>query len=530
MAQILFPVFIVVEDSKNMTTFGETRELRRKIAQESWFWESSFKVIAKHMLVMQFGISGVWEKPDEEIVYICEQKIQENGSYTSSSDANLGPDDVFKKFCESNLRLTKEPRSALLELYLEASKDLKNLSENLKRIENYRKLNKSSYEGEFADAYKEANDKKIKDIVSFLESDEIKKCALQRVFENRTYLSDICGYPNYKLSINIAALDITNFSILSNKVNFFPLGSTGKIQELKSLCKSASESNDEEPKLHLTQELEDIIREYGVVEKISEKIEQNHYLRNRSEIIREALSAFENKKYLVFLSLTPLQIEGIFGDFCEISGIGKPAESLTKTIDYITSEGKQGLTGISLFEEWGYFRYKFPVTRNEVAHGLMTDVNFKKQFFSNIDKKLYSCYLMLDLYDVCEMVSNDELALNRVSRCLEDIESITDTDVDQESLELDTERTKGDLFLSRLFFKKIKQKTQDSIIKNMRKNMSELVKGFENQIENYFKDEEILDYLRFSEYLENLIESCKECEGDDVILLSAIETIAHGPT
>ena len=136
---------------------------------------------------------------------------------------------------------------------------------------------------------------------------------------------------------------------------------------------------------------------------------------------------------------------------------------------------------------------------------------------------------MLDLYDVCEMVSNDELALNRVSRCLEDIESITDTDVDQESLELDTERTKGDLFLSRLFFKKIKQKTQDSIIKNMRKNMSELVKGFENQIENYFKDEEILDYLRFSEYLENLIESCKECEGDDVILLSAIETIAHGP-
>ena len=233
-------------------------------------------------------------------MYICEQKIQENGSYTSSSDANLGPDDVFKKFCESNLRLTKEPRSALLELYLEASKDLKNLSENLKRIENYRKLNKSSYEGEFADAYKEANDKKIKDIVSFLESDEIKKCALQRVFENRTYLSDICGYPNYKLSINIAALDITNFSILSNKVNFFPLGSTGKIQELKSLCKSASESNDEEPKLHLTQELEDIIREYGVVEKISEKIEQNHYLRNRSEIIREALSAFENKKYLVF--------------------------------------------------------------------------------------------------------------------------------------------------------------------------------------------------------------------------------------
>ena len=62
MAQILFPVFIVVEDSKNMTTFGETRELRRKIAQESWFWESSFKVIAKHMLVMQFGISGCMGK------------------------------------------------------------------------------------------------------------------------------------------------------------------------------------------------------------------------------------------------------------------------------------------------------------------------------------------------------------------------------------------------------------------------------------------------------------------------------------
>ncbi len=144
------------------------------------------------------------------------------------------------------------------------------------------------------------------------------------------------------------------------------------------------------------------VKEYIIENKIAEKIHElvlsNHRLTFRKQILEEALTAYNTSKYL-FCSVIPLQVEGIFYDYCLELGIPEESiksVSLSEKLDLITKNNPQ-------YSNFEYYTFRFPLMRNKVAHGKLIEENIEH----------LADYLMLDLYDVCSMMNSFALPVNQ---------------------------------------------------------------------------------------------------------------------
>lgn len=112
----------------------------------------------------------------------------------------------------------------------------------------------------------------------------------------------------------------------------------------------------------------------------------------------------------MFLNLIVLQIEGIFYDCCLDFNISE--ERLKKAA---IGEKLDNLISLDKFLfNFEYFKFKFPVFRNKVAHG---------KLFSSEESSNLSSLILLDLHYVCEYITTADTPINILVKILKEIDT-----------------------------------------------------------------------------------------------------------
>ena len=118
------------------------------------------------------------------------------------------------------------------------------------------------------------------------------------------------------------------------------------------------------------------------------------------------LRHFETKDYISFVSMAPLQIEGIFADICREIGVSESQLDISSLNDKLQHiDGK--MQSFLFFE---YYSFKFPVLRNLVAHGGLVDGELEDT----------AIHLMLDLLPVSELAISEDLPIANALNVLEE--------------------------------------------------------------------------------------------------------------
>lgn len=142
------------------------------------------------------------------------------------------------------------------------------------------------------------------------------------------------------------------------------------------------------------------IRSRKVTDRIRDGLHAHHRLAARAAILEAALEAHEEQHFAVFCNLAPIQVEGLLGDYA--AEIGVPHGSLrfaplAAKLDHIRATDR-------VFGDFEYFRFRFPVIRNQVAHGRFEVDN--EEEVANL--------LLLDLADLCRRLQDDDLPANEL--------------------------------------------------------------------------------------------------------------------
>jgi hypothetical protein len=196
--------------------------------------------------------------------------------------------------------------------------------------------------------------------------------------------------------------DVRSLDEYSNKFMDLPVSS---YREFVKECKISPEKFKE----YATAYINGIPGELpSVQEKLADLVERSHILFIRKQVIETMLRHFANKDYISFVSMAPLQIEGIFADICRGIGISESQLDISSLNDKLQHIDER-MRSFFFFE---YYSFKFPVLRNLVAHGGLVDGELEDT----------AIHLMLDLLPVCELTISEELpimhALEVLTACL----------------------------------------------------------------------------------------------------------------
>lgn len=134
----------------------------------------------------------------------------------------------------------------------------------------------------------------------------------------------------------------------------------------------------------------------SVSEKILALVKKSHILASRRQVIFTMLRHFNAKDYISFVSMAPLQIEGIFADICREIGVSEVKLDISSLNDKLMHIEK-----IRSFYFFEYYSFKFPVLRNLVAHGGLIDGDLEDT----------AIHLMLDLLPVCVLTTSNDLPI-----------------------------------------------------------------------------------------------------------------------
>jgi hypothetical protein len=316
----------------------------------------------------------------------------------------------FYTFICEMMGINKDPRLCLLELYKDAAEDLREIEERINKYQQEIKKNSQhsdtdendSYEDSIMKHYIQVNENAKNEIIKFITTESIKSTAIS---EARYYgiLPKQDYYNTYtyreKQRYLLSRYDKDKLSEIANK---FLYATSEQMKKLEVLYKTGNSKFYEYAHQY--------IREKNIITEIKEYIERNHFLNARANILVPILDYYEHNNLLLFLNLAPLQIEGIFHDYC--LGLGISEKSLQKAsigekLDQIVKENPN----LCDFE---YFKFIFPKTRNRVAHG---------KLFSPKEENQISCLLLLDLHDVCSRITSEDIPINLMVNILKEIKS-----------------------------------------------------------------------------------------------------------
>lgn len=154
-----------------------------------------------------------------------------------------------------------------------------------------------------------------------------------------------------------------------------------RAEELIELCKQRREkilSSDQWISLKngnqqcYIQELKKCVTEYQVVDYIKQKIDSMYCLQNRKQILHTIIDLFENQKYLLFMNLVVIQIEGLFNDMFLDANIQNRLDGQFDLFekDDLRRKLDKNSTIMEIEEAVLYFKFYFNnLIRNKVAHG-----------------------------------------------------------------------------------------------------------------------------------------------------------------
>jgi hypothetical protein len=380
-------------------------QIREELYNQDFLYSSTFQVIGKRFLSYFYG---------KDIYSMSFENIKDK--FINETDVEIinipREEQAFFQFiCYEYLNLEKEPYQCLIKIYEDVSNDLRKICLNIdkckKEAEDIRKIENKS-KGEFIseedkykllmlDFYIERNLNAKEEILIFLTSNDIKTIVYQKVQKQLPYgLSQLLGNLPYSYHYLSERYDVTKYSDISYKFSEVTLDEYRKLYKL-----------DKTDKDKFYEFAETYIESKNIVDKIYKKISSNHCLDRRKNILHSALEAYKNGEELLFINIIPLQIEGIFYDYCIELGIPENKLTSSSLIDKLDRIIKSN----SGFYNYEYFAFRFPVIRNRVAHGRIIE---EKEI-----KKL-STVLLLDLYEVCREISSNNLIINKVVELIEE--------------------------------------------------------------------------------------------------------------
>lgn len=394
----------------NSMTFGELLSLRSSVLKEHDVFVLGKKAVARIFLqkLLKLGNDTTYEKVD--------------AAYRSSDFMDEIPEETeeFWFFIEKKyLRLEAEPKIKFLELSMQVSKDLAKIASNVKYIKQEMAFleDKKKEHGRLSpdDRYyrnqlfyfENKNMVARNEIVDFM-TDGIRAHAIKKASVHSPLLNPfgfIFGDSPYRFGRAFLwesndPYDVRSLDEYSNK---FTDLSVPAHRELIKDCRKSPENFRELALAYINGVSGQLL---SVKEKIMNLVIRSHLLGRRKQVIETMLKHFEDKDYISFVSIAPLQIEGIFADVCREVGVSESLLDISSLNDKLQHiDGK-----MNSFLYFEYYSFKFPVLRNLVAHGGLVDGELEHT----------AIHLMLDLLPVCELTISEDLPINRTLKVLEE--------------------------------------------------------------------------------------------------------------
>lgn len=382
-------------------TIGEIFGLSTKILKENDVFKLGKRKLAKLFLCELLDLSSNATDADLE------------AAYKASYPRNEIPDDstTFWDFVEKEyLHLELEPKTKFLEVCFCVNEDLAALAENLLYIRNeLLKLEaKKKSEGRLTaeeryyrnqlEYFKNKNIVAKDEIVDFM-TYRLKSYAISEASVQLPYMalaSSLLGDSPYAFRRSsdwgfVDQYDVRALDKYSNKFRDLPVDIYRKFVEE---CKKSPEKFKECAYIYISG-VPDQLPSIG--EKILAHVDKSHILFSRKQVIETMLRHFEAKDYISFVSMAPLQIEGIFADICREIGVSESQLDISSLNDKLLHiSGK--MRSFFFFE---YYSFKFPVLRNLVAHGGLVDGELEDT----------AIHILLDLLPVCELAVSKDLPI-----------------------------------------------------------------------------------------------------------------------
>ena len=136
-----------------------------------------------------------------------------------------------------------------------------------------------------------------------------------------------------------------------------------------------------------------IIEENDMVTNMSSRVSGNYHIHTRKEIFETMSTLFREEKYLAFISMATIQIEGIFYDLiCIKFGKKENQGTLVEKVERAFRDNHPQMLTL-----YPYFAFDVPRIRNEIAH---------KGIIENRDLRMTAYELVLDLNCVLSLTEN----------------------------------------------------------------------------------------------------------------------------
>ena len=391
------------------TTVGELHSLVAKVIEENDIFILGKKRVAKAFLQSLLDLAPETGYGEVEAAY-----------RQSASSPDI-PDDAedFWAFIEKNyLYLEMEPKDVFFEVSLQVIDDLGKIDKNLRFITSERTTleekkrsngrldaNERYYRNQL-DYFEDKNLTARSEIVEFM-TKGIKPHALNRSatrapfdFAPAFFFKD-CPYSFGRKFIwsSRDPYDVKSLDEYSHKFNDLPVSDH---RELVEACRASPERFKEVAHWY-------IAGDGSLLPSIREKLEgltrKSHIIARRKKVIETMLRHFDDKDYISFVSIAPLQVEGIFADICREVGVSENQLDISSLNDKL-----QHIDGrLNSFFYFEYYSFKFPVLRNSVAHGGLVDGDLEET----------ALHLMLDLWPVCELAVSKEIPINHALSVLD---------------------------------------------------------------------------------------------------------------
>jgi hypothetical protein len=392
--------------TKRSFTVGQLLSIKQRIFQQHCVFSLGKKELAKIFLKELLNLDP--SASDESI----KTEYQASELRTAPED-----DEDFWHFIEKTyLLLQEEPKELFVKLSLQASKDYAAVSRNLESIKNkIEELNrKKSQDGRLsADEryfqkqlvhFEKKNKEAQAEIVQFMMND-IKSHAISKASVDLgiKVFSIFASHPYSfarRSSFWALSADPYDFQSLDEYSNKFIDLYAEEYEQFVTECKISEEKFKEKASSYING-LD------GRVPKTEDQLldlaKKSHILKERKQVIETLLKHFENKDFISFVGMAPLQIEGIFTDICRQTYIYRPGKSLDiSSLNDKLNHLEDKKMGFLFYE---YYSFKFPVIRNKIAHGDLKDGEYEEM----------ALRLILDLIPVCEFTLSEDLPINIIN-------------------------------------------------------------------------------------------------------------------
>lgn len=393
------------------TTIGEIFRLSAKVLNENDVFTMGKRRLAKVFLRELLDLNP--NTNDEEL---------ESTYKACSWRTNIPADsENFWIFVEKEyLHLEVEPKTKFTELALRVNEDLIALAANLsyikKELDSLEQKKKNDgrltaeerYYRNQLEYFLKKNLVAKDEIVDFM-THKIKQRAIDKASVQRlpsvSIGSSLFGDSPYAFGRRFRGplgdpYDVRSLDIYSNKFMDLPVST---YRELVQECKSTPEKFKE----YATAYIKGAPGEFpSVREKLADLVQKSHILFDRKQVIETMLRHFEEKDYISFVSMAPLQIEGIFADICREIGVSENQLDISSLNDKLQHIDER-MRSFYFFE---YYAFLFPVLRNQVAHGGLVDGEFENT----------AIHLMLDLLPVCELTVSEDLPVMHALKILKE--------------------------------------------------------------------------------------------------------------